>query len=314
MLTDDNHIIAAASRRLFKLDTNGNIIWQQNYGEANAFETRGYSIREVANGDLFLYASDEIHEGFNITYEQKLRIFDQDGIQKDSIPLPLFTFSSLPYEENFICLGTSLSSNYPNGHYLLYRHDINGFIYDEKEFYLTEGAILYWLVENHEGNLVAAGNGAKGLVLHCMTKEGDSLWTRVINNDTDITSMDMKLAVDGGYVISTFVEANDGLSYPGLIKTDAMGNISGLGFEANDINQRVTVYPNPAAEYVVFELQKPMHSATIKVTDITGRLVATIPLTAEKTTWQTAGLPSGVYLYRIAGNAIVASGRLVVLQ
>lgn len=312
LVTDDNHIIAAASKKLYKLDTNGNIIWQQNYGEANAFRTRGYSIHEVANGDLFLYASDEIHEGFNITYEQKLRIFDQDGIQKDSIPLPLFTFSSLPYEENFICLGTSLSSNYPNGHYLLYRHDINGFIYDEKEFYLTEGAILYWLVENHEGNLVAAGNGANGLVLHCMTKEGDSLWTRVISNDTDITPMDMKLAADGGYVISYFFESNDGSTYPGLIKTDAMGNISGLGFEESDINQRVKVYPNPAAEYVVFELQKPIHSATIDLTDICGRQIATIAVTGEKTVWQTAGLKPGLYLYHLKTQDGFGSGKLLI--
>lgn len=311
MLTDDNHIIAAASRRLFKLDTNGNIIWQQNYGEANAFETRGLSIREVTNGDLFLYGYDRIQDGFNTTYEPKLRIFSQNGKMRDSTLLPRITGSSIPYGNDYICIGHNFAS-FPRN--LLYRHDINGLIFQEKEILLGENVSLYNMVENHEGNLVALGFLDNDVVLHCMTKEGDSLWTRYINNEARTVPMDMKLAEDGGYVISTFVEANDGLSYPGLIKTDAMGNISGLGFEANDINQRVKVYPNPAAEYVVFELQKPMLSATIKVTDITGRLVATIPLTAEKTTWQTAGLPSGVYLYRIAGNAIVASGRLVVLQ
>ncbi|MDD3744211.1 MAG: T9SS type A sorting domain-containing protein, partial [Lentimicrobiaceae bacterium] len=310
LVTGDNHIIAAASKRLFKLDTDGSIIWQQKYGEANASETRGHLIREVTNGDLFLYGYDKIRDGFNTTYEPKLRIFSQNGEIRDSTLLPINTGSSVSYGNDYICIGNDFTS-FPRN--LLYRHDINGLIFQEKEILMGEKVRLQNMVENHEGNLVALGFLDKDVVLHCMTKEGDSLWTRYINNEARTVPMDMKLAADGGYVISYFFESNEGGSNPGLIKTDALGNISGLGFEESEINQRVKVYPNPAAEYVVFELQKPVQSATITITDITGRQVATIPLTGEKTSWQTAGLPSGVYLYRIEGNNAVASGKLVIL-
>lgn len=75
----------------------------------------------------------------------------------------------------------------------------------------------------------------------------------------------------------------------------------------------IKAYPNPANEYVVFELKKPVLSGTITISDITGRQVASMPIAEEKTVWQTAGLPSGVYLYRIEGANAVASGKLVIL-
>jgi hypothetical protein len=314
-VTNDNHIIAVTSQRLFKLDVAGNVIWQQYFGETDVIETRANSIVETGTGDLFLYSIDYWAEPGQFYWEMptrpKLRIYSQNGEMRDSTLLPGYTGSSISYGSDYICLGSEQDTPRRT---LLYRHDINGLIFQEREIHLGENVRLYSMVENHEGNLVALGYLDNNVVLHCMTKEGDSLWTRYINNEAKAVPMNMKLAADGGYVISYFFEANDGTSNPGLIKTDALGNISSLGFEERDINQRVKVYPNPASEYVVFELQKPMHSATITVTDITGRLVATIPLTAEKTTWQTAGLPSGVYLYRIEDAATIASGRLVILN
>lgn len=313
-VTNDNHIIAVTSQKLFKLDVDGNVIWQKYYGETDVIGTRANSIEETETGDLFLYSMDAWMEPGQYYWETptrpKLRIFSQNGAMRDSTLLPVYTGSSISYGSDYICLGCEWDTP---GRNLLYRHDINGLIFQEKEIYLGENVRLFHMVENHDGNLVTYGNGANSLVLHCMTKDGDSLWTRVIVYEVGVP-MDMKLAADGGYVISYFAKANDGRTYPGLIKTDAMGNISSLGFEERNINQHVKVYPNPAAESVVFELQKPTHSATITVTDITGRQVATIPLTGEKTIWHTAGLPSGVYLYRIEGAITLTSGRLVILN
>lgn len=74
------------------------------------------------------------------------------------------------------------------------------------------------------------------------------------------------------------------------------------------------IYPNPAGNYVVFELKKPILSGTITISDITGRQVASMPITGKKTIWQTGGVPSGVYLYRIGEATAVASGKLVILN
>lgn len=76
----------------------------------------------------------------------------------------------------------------------------------------------------------------------------------------------------------------------------------------------VKAYPNPANEYVVFEMQKPLPLGMITISDIMGREVASMPATGEKTVWQTSGIPSGVYLYRIESKTAIASGKLVILN
>jgi hypothetical protein len=73
------------------------------------------------------------------------------------------------------------------------------------------------------------------------------------------------------------------------------------------------VYPNPASEYVVFEFQNPMPSSgTITISDIIGRQVDTLPLTGEKTVWQTEGVKPGVYLYRLQTGQGRAGGKLMI--
>lgn len=80
------------------------------------------------------------------------------------------------------------------------------------------------------------------------------------------------------------------------------------------LSEKIIVYPNPANEYVVFETQKPYFEGTIQITDITGRHAASLPLTAEKTVWQTGGMEAGVFLYRVKAGNTVATGKLVLAK
>jgi hypothetical protein len=72
------------------------------------------------------------------------------------------------------------------------------------------------------------------------------------------------------------------------------------------------VYPNPAGDFVIFELQNTNVQGAINITDITGRPVATLPLTGEKTVWQTEGMKPGVYLYRLQTPEGSVSGKLMI--
>lgn len=71
-------------------------------------------------------------------------------------------------------------------------------------------------------------------------------------------------------------------------------------------------YPNPAQDYVVFELKKTIPSGYITICDITGRQVANMALTGEKTVWETAGLKPGVYLYKLQTPEGFGSGKLLI--
>jgi len=315
-VTADNQIVAAADRKLFKLDTDGNIIWQRSFGEAFDVLSRPYSVIETANNELFVYSLDYWMDPDQFYFEtpmrSKLRIFNQNGEMRDStLLLPGLYQKCLLYDDHFIGVAPIHNPHQYNPS-VLFRHDYNGLITDSKEINVIENVFFYHMVENNDGNLVVFGDTDNSFVLHCMTKEGDSIWTRFIDNEAEAVAMDMKLAADGGYVISTFTYLHDGFPYPGLIKTDAMGNISGVGFAENDLNQKVKTYPNPANDYVVFELQMQVTSGTVSITDITGRHIASMLLTGEKTVWQTAGVMPGVYFYKIQTPVGMSSGKLLV--
>ncbi len=91
-----------------------------------------------------------------------------------------------------------------------------------------------------------------------------------------------------------------------------MGNISSLGFEESVINEKVRVYPNPAAGFVVFELDQPSPGRIITITDITGRTVAEIPANSVKVVWEPAGAKPGVYFYRLREPSGTTGGKLLI--
>ncbi|PKP49218.1 MAG: hypothetical protein CVT94_05715 [Bacteroidetes bacterium HGW-Bacteroidetes-11] len=324
--TADNHLVLVCGNDLLKLDTDFNIIWHKQYGgETNGTESKSkpYSILEAESGDLFVYSLDYLlvaHFEYPPHFPY-LHIFSTDGILRDSI-MTEQRYECLPYEDRFICVGSYLNfSPVPvTGNYLMH-HDLYGAQVLVKNLaYVDSNYYVHRPVINHESNLIFLGTGYadsyKSIYMHAASIAGDSLWSRQFSFSDFFRSWvtDIKVAPDGGYLFSTYHEANDNQVFPGLIKTDAMGNISAVGFEESEINQKVRVYPNPAAEYVVFELEKPIQNASITLTDIAGRQLKTIALTGEKTVWETSGVPSGVYLYRIEGAYAVASGKLVILK
>lgn len=54
------------------------------------------------------------------------------------------------------------------------------------------------------------------------------------------------------------------------------------------------------------------NAQTISISDIYGRTVAQIPVTGEKTVWQTGNLVSGVYLYHLNNGNFIATGKFMI--
>lgn len=325
--TADNHLVLVCGNDLFKLDTDFNIIWHKQYGrETNGTESKSkpYSIIEAESGDLFVYSLDYLLVAHfeHPPHFPYLRIFSTDGILRDSI-MTEQRYECLSYEDRFICTGFFLNLNaYPQvrGNFLMH-HELNGVQVLLKNLpYADSNCYVHRPVINHEGILVFFGAGCadsyNNIYMHAASLTGDSLWTKQFSFFDFYRSWitDVKVAPDGGYLFSTYHEANDNRVFPGLIKTDAFGNISGLGFENNITNDNVSVYPNPAHDYVVFEFKKPLPLGTITIADLMGRTVASMPVNSEKTVWQAVGITPGVYLYCIKGENLSASGKLVIFK
>jgi YD repeat-containing protein len=79
----------------------------------------------------------------------------------------------------------------------------------------------------------------------------------------------------------------------------------------NTTTPNLTVYPNPAKDFVVFNLPNGSESATIELYDIQGKKVIQQKLT-ETRQLAVGQLPKGLYLYRLTDSETFYSGKLVV--
>ena len=77
----------------------------------------------------------------------------------------------------------------------------------------------------------------------------------------------------------------------------------------------VLVYPNPAKDYVVFDVQGSKFGGSgITIMNIYGKKVAELPVRSEKTVWQTGGVEAGLYFYRVETEGTVISGKVMVMR
>lgn len=73
------------------------------------------------------------------------------------------------------------------------------------------------------------------------------------------------------------------------------------------------VYPNPSKDNVIFESQH-ITTGVISILDIYGREIAKVPVTGEKTVWDTRSIKPGMYLYHIYDGKNIASGKLMIVK
>ncbi len=72
----------------------------------------------------------------------------------------------------------------------------------------------------------------------------------------------------------------------------------------------IHIYPNPANDFVTIS-NMPIGS-TVRVLDVTGKVVYSSKITSEQTTINTADFTNGIYLIRIDNNGNIANRKLVV--
>jgi hypothetical protein len=89
--------------------------------------------------------------------------------------------------------------------------------------------------------------------------------------------------------------------------------LTGVGNIAH--NRQLKVYPNPAKDYVVFEHPGAKNKGDIyvRIYNAIGQKINEITLINDTTTWNTANLPAGVYVYRlVAGDGVTETGRVII--
>ncbi len=159
-------------------------------------------------------------------------------------------------------------------------------------------------------------SGYNGLILR-VNEDGDSLWMRQYQWIDGCNSFfrDVIPSENGGFVAVGFVEPIDSVDLSQdawIVKTDENGCIvpgCDVGIEEFDLDQRLLIYPNPAADIVNFHFQSKvfLNGANLEILDITGKTVLTENFSASEITlmMDASKLPSGLYFVRVVSEGEV---------
>ncbi len=111
-----------------------------------------------------------------------------------------------------------------------------------------------------------------------------------------------------------------GYHYCNCIGVDTSGYKSSNAFKPDTFEKmfgvEITVEPNPAKEWAVFNYSFPDSDAegVIMISDVSGKLISTLPINGKQgqKIWDTREIKSGVYFYTLHVSGFNKSGKIVV--
>jgi len=289
---------------LFKIDSLANIEWQRCIGGSS--EESLADIIEVEDGYILasmVSADDGDMTGSGYHY----------GTTPQGYPTSDIWLAKIDFEGNILwhkCYGGT-HFEWPNS---IFPTSDGGYIVFG-ETYSNDGDV--------SGKHNVHGTGSDIWVFK-INATGDLLWQKCFGGlgSEELTWSGVIDNGDGSYVITASLFGN-GNSGDLTCMTNPDGNRDIWLIQLRDTTfvssnhiplpeYSVKTYPNPARDYVLFELEKPLPSGNISISDITGRLVETVALTGIKTVWITKGVKPGVYLYQLIGSGYFTNGKILI--
>jgi len=332
----DDSTFTQTDALLIKTDLNGNLKWIKTFGDTTLQVFYGVAIdldgNVVLTGqsapttwldpDIYLV---KIDPNGNLIWEKHLNTGYAD-VGNDVI---------VNTNNEYVIAGTS---NTPSGNangYLL-KTDKNGVKIWDKHISRGAGNMGFNAVHiNKDGNYVMAGNTpdynqmtttSVGWMVLADTM-GDTLWSKTYTHyggTTQNVFLDVIPTFDGGFAACGYI-INGALPQKNdmwLVKTDCMGNDSLwdttacplISTSLNDyaFNNEVSIYPNPASTSftlaIDFAATFPLQLA---ISDLSGKLLQRIEVTQSNQKIDVSTLASGMYLYQLENNHLLATGKFV---
>lgn len=131
----------------------------------------------------------------------------------------------------------------------------------------------------------ATGAATTSYSLNSITLTYDPAFAAVVPDSEQIFISSSIYNHDGAKIGSTFYI--DDIAWSGYNSTD----------DINGSVNNVFVYPNPATNNI--SITSSIDAATIRITDITGRLLGNYSMTDNKTNIQTSTFAAGIYIYSV---------------
>ncbi|MGB0931220.1 MAG: T9SS type A sorting domain-containing protein [Chitinophagales bacterium] len=276
---------------LFKIDSEGNFMWEKVY--INAYHQEANEMIEVEDGYLIV-GYDQAGEIGKVRPSGLLMKVDKQG--------------------NYLWERTYTGS--------IFNLELTDQFRAIKE--LSDGSLV--IVGNSENENEYAYH--MGLVMK-LTAEGDTVWTKTYSNNLndDHYFWDVEVLEDGGFGICGWGYGIESGTQDGwILKVDSLGNTCQPAncdsIFTTSIHYDITThypthfYPNPAQNRVTFQHRLPKgKEAVLEVYDLKGRLINNEKLIIdnEELVLDIEAWESGLYLYRVRiEGREVSSGKLVV--
>lgn len=302
--TDNNFILLAACRSidgdiinnkgefdvwLLKINDSGNILWQRTYGGSN-FDWPT-DVKQTADGGYIVSAySNSNDKDITSNYGD----YDAWIIKTDDT-------GKLIWQKNYG--GSKLDNAFS--------------IVESKE----GGYLLAGSSESNDGDVSDSHNGSFGDVLTMKIDDvGTTVWSHLFGGSDGERANCIIQTTDSNYVfIGPTNSSNGDVSQyygdtdPWMVKFNTKQSTD---ITTANVHYAVSVYPNPAKDFIVFEYQSPnSEDVIINISNIKGEIIDSIKLSSNytKKLWDTRFINTGVYLYSaVNSKGIINTGRIVI--
>lgn len=279
-----------ARTKILKIDSNGDIIWNKSI--PGICDEISSSLAIATDGNLLVAKARCINEPVQGAVDNKLALWKIDKNNGDTI-------WHREYEPEILSLNDSYFVNQlSDGNIIMGGIAVKLFIED--------GDTLFG---KQTGIFIKTDN------------EGNELWTRYyFYNEPDAANMlenyltDGKQTPDGGFILVGRTVHQTTFDDGWIIKTDANGCIdlscvNGVE-ELDDDDFRLSIYPNPAEEYVSVDLPIMYNSGIFQVYNLQGQLVKSAAITTGgMQSFNISDMPNGIYQLVVYTNTNKLLGR-----
>jgi len=301
---------------LLKLDMLGNIIWQGCYG--GTYYDLAKRVVEVSDGYI-IAASTNSNDGDVSGYH---------GVPGEPGKKDIWVFK-INFEGNLLWQRCFLGGGYESLKY----------------FSQTENGSFIIIGSTSSNDSDVSGNhstpGERDIWMFEFSDGGELLWQRCYGGwrQEGLEGTPVYKISDYNYVIAANTNyATDDVQcetvdYSGDAWVFEIKDTT-VGIQQTPINTQLSVYPNPANNYVVFETNKnvilnanggmqgsaneessqnnPQSPAKITITTTLGQQIAQLEVKVDKTVWDTRSIQSGVYFYFLQIEEKRYSGKVIV--
>lgn len=324
---------------IVKLDPSGNIQWQKSIG--GSLYDAANSIQQTFDGGYIVAGGSNSADG-DVTHNQGNQDFwivklNSSGIiqweTSLSGNLADQAESIQQTEDGYIVAGGSNSQNTENpstfgiSNYRVAKLDSNGMMQWQNHFGGSNNDYAYSTQQTQDGGYIVAGgafsadgdvignHGNNDFWIIKLNPSGNMEWQKTLGGSSFEDAYSIKQTNDGGFILAGITQSTDG---------DVTGNHGNgdmwivklgafLSTNENNIKNNISIYPNPAKDFV--NISNLPSETTINITDTAGRKISSKKYSEKNVSINTSGLINGNYIIQIENQgSIISSKKIIILK